>query len=102
MLGSGVAYILNYSIVRAAGAAVGSTVAYLVPVSSTALGALVLGEPLRWNQPVGAVGADHRDRRFPGPAFRARRTPPSRAPPSPATRDPPEPREPPDRSAACR
>ena len=55
VLGSGIAYILNYSIVRAAGAAVGSTVTYLVPVVSTALGALVLGEPLRWNQPVGAA-----------------------------------------------
>ena len=55
VLGSGVAYILNYSIVRAAGSAVGSMVTYLVPVFSTALGAIVLGEPLRWNQPVGAV-----------------------------------------------
>lgn len=55
VLGSGLAYVLNYSIVRAAGSAVGSMVTYLVPVFSTALGALVLGEPLRWNQPVGAV-----------------------------------------------
>ena len=55
VLGSGIAYVLNYSIVRAAGSAVGSMVTYLVPVFSTVLGALVLGEPLRWNQPVGAV-----------------------------------------------
>ncbi len=55
VLGSGIAYVLNYSIVRAAGSAIGSMVTYLVPVFSTALGALVLGEPLRWNQPVGAV-----------------------------------------------
>jgi drug/metabolite transporter (DMT)-like permease len=54
-LGTGVAYLLNYSIIRAAGAAVGSTVTYLIPVFSTALGAIVLNEPLRWNQPVGAV-----------------------------------------------
>lgn len=55
ILGSGIAYVLNYSIVRAAGSGVGSMVTYLVPVFSTALGALVLGEPLRWNQPVGAA-----------------------------------------------
>jgi drug/metabolite transporter (DMT)-like permease len=55
MLGTGVAYLLNYSIIRAAGAAVGSTVTYLIPVFSTVLGALVLHEPLSWNQPVGAV-----------------------------------------------
>jgi drug/metabolite transporter (DMT)-like permease len=55
ILGSGIAYLLNYSIIRAAGAAVGSTVTYLIPVFSTALGALVLNEPLSWNQPVGAV-----------------------------------------------
>jgi drug/metabolite transporter (DMT)-like permease len=55
VLGSGVAYLLNYSIIRAAGAAVGSTVTYLIPVFSTALGAIVLHEPLSWNQPVGAV-----------------------------------------------
>jgi drug/metabolite transporter (DMT)-like permease len=30
-------------------------VTYLVPVVSTALGVLVLGEPLRWNEPAGAV-----------------------------------------------
>ncbi len=55
ILGSGVAYIWNYAILRAAGAAVASTVTYLVPVFSTALGVAVLGEPLSWNQPVGAL-----------------------------------------------
>jgi drug/metabolite transporter (DMT)-like permease len=55
MLGTGVAYLLNYSIIRAAGAAVGSTVTYLIPVFSTALVVIVLKEPLSWNQPVGAV-----------------------------------------------
>lgn len=55
VLGSGVAYALNYSIVRAAGATVASTVTYVIPVFSTVLGVIVLGEPLRWNQPVGAA-----------------------------------------------
>jgi len=54
-LGSGLAFAVNYAIVRARGIAVASTVTYLIPVFSTALGALVLGETLRWNQPVGTV-----------------------------------------------
>jgi drug/metabolite transporter (DMT)-like permease len=54
-LGSGVAFALNYAIVRAKGATTASTVTYLVPVFSTVLGATVLAEPLHWNQAVGAV-----------------------------------------------
>jgi drug/metabolite transporter (DMT)-like permease len=55
VLGTGVAYVLNYSIVRAAGATIASTVTYLIPVFSTLLGVIVLGEPLSWNQPAGAA-----------------------------------------------
>lgn len=55
ILGSGVAYVLNYAILRAAGATTASTVTYLIPVFSTLLGATVLGETLRWNQPAGTV-----------------------------------------------
>lgn len=54
-LGTGVAYILNFNVVRAAGASTAATVTYLVPIVSTALGVLVLGEQLRWHEPVGAV-----------------------------------------------
>jgi drug/metabolite transporter (DMT)-like permease len=54
-LGSGVAYVLNYAIVRAAGATTASTVTYVIPVFSTALGVIVLGETLRWNQPAGTL-----------------------------------------------
>lgn len=54
-LGSGVAYALNYAVVRARGSAAASTVTYLIPVFSTVLGVTVLGETLRWNQPVGAL-----------------------------------------------
>jgi drug/metabolite transporter (DMT)-like permease len=32
-----------------------STVTYLIPVFSTVLGVVVLGETLRWNEPVGAA-----------------------------------------------
>jgi drug/metabolite transporter (DMT)-like permease len=54
-LGSGIAFALNYAIVRAKGATTASTVTYLIPVFSTALGAIVLAEPLHWNQAVGAA-----------------------------------------------
>ena len=55
MLGTGIAYVLNYAVVRAAGATVASTVTYLIPVFSTVLGVVVLGEQLSWNQPAGAA-----------------------------------------------
>jgi drug/metabolite transporter (DMT)-like permease len=54
-LGTGVAYILNFAIVRAAGATTASTVTYVVPVVSTELDITVLGEGLEWNQPLGAA-----------------------------------------------
>src|SRR5437588_3715711 len=54
-LSSGVAYAINYAIVRARGATVASTVTYVIPVFSTALGAAVLHEGLHWNQPVGTL-----------------------------------------------
>jgi drug/metabolite transporter (DMT)-like permease len=55
ILGSGLAYVLNYAILRAAGATTAATVTYLVPVFSTVLGAVVLSEAVHWNQPVGAA-----------------------------------------------
>lgn len=54
-LGSGVAYVLNYRVIRLAGAATASSVTYLIPLFSTLLGVAVLGEPLRWHQPLGAL-----------------------------------------------
>jgi drug/metabolite transporter (DMT)-like permease len=53
--GTGIAYVLNYAIVRAAGATIASTVTYLIPVFSTVLGVIVLGEHLSWNEPVGTL-----------------------------------------------
>ncbi len=55
ILGSGAAYVFMHAIVRAAGASVFSTVTYAVPIVSTALGVIILGEPLSWNEPVGAA-----------------------------------------------
>jgi drug/metabolite transporter (DMT)-like permease len=54
-IGSGVAFAMNYAIVRAKGAGTASLVTYVIPVFSTILGVIVLGEPLHWNQPVGTV-----------------------------------------------
>ncbi len=54
-LSSGVAFALNFAIIRARGATVAATVAYVIPLVSTALGAAALEEPLHWNQPAGAT-----------------------------------------------
>jgi drug/metabolite transporter (DMT)-like permease len=54
-IGTGLTFMLNYSLIRDMGATVTSTVAYVMPIVSTVLGVVALGEPLRWYQPVGAV-----------------------------------------------
>ncbi len=54
-LGTGVAYVLSYGLIERAGATTASTVTYVIPVFATALGILVLGEGLTWNEPLGAV-----------------------------------------------
>ena len=69
VFGTGLTFVLNYSLIRDVGATVTSTVAYMMPIVSTLLGILALGEPLRWYEPagaaiivVGAVLAQSRDR----------------------------------------
>ncbi len=54
-LGTGFAYILNYAVIRRAGATIASTVTYVIPIFSTLAGVAVLGERLSWNEPAGAV-----------------------------------------------
>lgn len=54
-LGTGVAYIWNQNALRAWGPTRASTVTYLTPVVGVALGLIVLGEPLTWNEPAGAI-----------------------------------------------
>jgi drug/metabolite transporter (DMT)-like permease len=44
VLGTGVAYVLNYRIIASEGATVASTVTYLLPVVAIVLGVVVLGE----------------------------------------------------------
>jgi drug/metabolite transporter (DMT)-like permease len=55
VFGSGLAHVWNTNVVVAWGATRASTVTYLVPVVSVALGVFVLAEHVSWNQPVGAV-----------------------------------------------
>src|SRR5688572_10015123 len=54
-LGTGVAYIWNQNTVRAWGPTRASTVTYITPVVGVALGTMILGEQISWNEPVGAL-----------------------------------------------
>ena len=53
--GTGLTFVLNYSLIRDVGATVTSTVAYVMPIVSTVLGVALLGEALGWYEPVGAA-----------------------------------------------
>lgn len=53
-IGTGVAYILQFEVVRAVGPTVSATVTYLIPVVAVTLGVVVLGEELGLWQVVGA------------------------------------------------
>jgi drug/metabolite transporter (DMT)-like permease len=55
VFGTGIAYILNYDLIRTVGPAVASTVTYVVPLFAVVLGVAVLGERLAWHEPVGAA-----------------------------------------------
>ncbi|MFS0733407.1 DMT family transporter [Microbacterium sp. 1P10UB] len=54
-LGTGVVYIWNQNTLRAWGPTRASTVTYITPIVGVALGMTILGEPLTWNEPVGAL-----------------------------------------------
>ncbi|MDY0830547.1 DMT family transporter [Microbacterium sp. BG28] len=54
-LGTGVAYIWNQNVLRTWGPTRASTVTYITPVVGVLLGAIVLGETVSWNEPVGAL-----------------------------------------------
>lgn len=54
-LGTGIAYILFTNLVRSVGSATASSVTYLMPIVSTALGVLVLGEAIGWHEPIGTA-----------------------------------------------
>ena len=55
-LGTGLAFALSHHLIaRPAGATTASTVTYIMPLWSTTLGVVVLGEALTWYEPIGAV-----------------------------------------------
>jgi len=54
-LGTGLAYVWNTNVVTGWGATNAASVTYLTPVVGVALGAVVLGETVSWNQPLGAA-----------------------------------------------
>jgi drug/metabolite transporter (DMT)-like permease len=55
VLGTGLAYLVNTSLVRTAGPTVASTVTYAIPVWSTGIGVVALGEGVGWGTVVGGV-----------------------------------------------
>jgi drug/metabolite transporter (DMT)-like permease len=54
-LGSGIAYVLNFRVIAAAGASTASAVTYLTPLFAVAVGVAFLGEQVSWNEPIGAL-----------------------------------------------
>ncbi|KWT58634.1 hypothetical protein ADL21_28195 [Streptomyces albus subsp. albus] len=54
-LGTGFAFLLQYGLVAEVGPTTAQMVTYFVPVIATAAGVTLLGEPLSWNTPVGAL-----------------------------------------------
>jgi drug/metabolite transporter (DMT)-like permease len=55
VLGSGIAYILNFRVISRSDATTASTVTYLTPLVAVIVGAVVLNEQITWNQPVGGL-----------------------------------------------
>lgn len=55
VFGSGFAYIWNFTIMRAAGSAIASSVTYVTPVVAVAVGLIFLQEKLHWYEPLGAL-----------------------------------------------
>ena len=54
VLGTGLAFVLNFRVIRYAGATTSASVTYLMPIVATIIGVVVLKEQLNWYQPVGA------------------------------------------------
>ena len=55
MLGTGIAYVWNFQVIERAGATTASTVTYLTPLVAIAVGALLLGESVTPNEPLGGL-----------------------------------------------
>lgn len=71
VLGTGIAYVINFELIARGGAISASTVTYVVPVVAVALGVAVLREPLTWTLPAGLLLV------LAGTALTTRRQPPA-------------------------
>jgi drug/metabolite transporter (DMT)-like permease len=54
-LGTGLAFVLMFRVIRAAGATTAATVTYVIPLFATLIGVVGLGEHLSWYEPVGGL-----------------------------------------------
>jgi drug/metabolite transporter (DMT)-like permease len=54
-LGTGLAFVLNFRVIRLAGATASASVTYLMPIVATVIGLVGLGEHVSWYQPAGAL-----------------------------------------------
>jgi len=55
VLGSGLAYVLNFRVIAAVGGSTASAVTYLTPVVAVVVGVGFLSESLTWSEPAGAA-----------------------------------------------
>ncbi len=55
VLGTGIAYVLNFDVISNAPPAIASSVTYLVPIFAVIVGAAFLGETVHWYEPLGAA-----------------------------------------------
>jgi len=55
IMGTGIAYILYYPLLKQVGSAVSSSVTLITPLVAVTLGVLFLGEELQWYEPVGGL-----------------------------------------------
>lgn len=53
--GTGIALVVNFHLIKTAGAMATSTVTYSIPIVSTLVGFAILREELHWYEPIGAV-----------------------------------------------
>ena len=55
ILGTGIAYVLNFAVIAQAPPAIASSVTYIVPIFAVVVGAAFLQETVHWYEPLGAA-----------------------------------------------
>ena len=54
-LGSGIAYVAYYNVLKGAGSPIASTITFITPIVAVLLGVLVRQEAIYWFEPVGGA-----------------------------------------------